>query len=365
LEGSKLDQVFDLADVTGLDLFVEDAEPVTWQGRRSLRIKNGLALVRGVVSGDASLELDLGVEAGPAYPGIAFRAADSRNYELVYVQPHTSGGWDAVQYDPVFNGGNTWQVFNGPRYQAAGEVPSGRYITLRLDLCGDRAGVSIIDPAGGSQTDRGPVLAIARLAHRRPRGRLGVWTFRPAYFAQMRVGEVDRSRLGTPAAPPPLPDDLVRTWLLRGVGPVEVEENGTLNLGRYLADVKEAHLEREFAASGPAEVKVSFGFSDEIELLVDGARVFTGVNTWSDGDTRQSRGYIELASNVARVPVGPGRHSIEAILRSLEPFGWGMALALSGLGVKQLPISGAITNGRLASRRGPSASQALGEGEEG
>jgi len=68
----------------------------------------------------------------PCYPGIAFRVKDPGDLELAYVVPHASGQWDAIQYDPVFNGSNTWQVYHGPPYQAAATVPTGEWLTLRV-----------------------------------------------------------------------------------------------------------------------------------------------------------------------------------------------------------------------------------------
>ena len=103
----------DLADAAAVDVFADKAETVEWRGRRALRVENGLVLVKDVAVGDGAVEVDLWAGPGPAYPGIAFRAADELDHELVYVQPHTSGSWDAVQYDPVFNGdywaaGRSW-----------------------------------------------------------------------------------------------------------------------------------------------------------------------------------------------------------------------------------------------------------------
>ncbi len=200
-------------DAAAVDVFAEKAETVEWRGRRTLRVENGLVLVKDVAVGDGAVEVDLWAGPGPAYPGIAFRAADELDHELVYVQPHTSGSWDAVQYDPVFNGVNTWQVFNGPRYQAQAEVPSDRWFTLRVDVVGLRAAVTLMEGAeraGGGRraapsrsTLPAPALAAAHLVHERRAGRVGVWTYRPAYFAELRVGEAESTTAWSSPAPTP------------------------------------------------------------------------------------------------------------------------------------------------------------------
>lgn len=278
--------------------------------------------MQGIVVEDAALEVDIGTDR-PAYPGIAFRVADADNFELVYVQPHTSGQWDAVQYDPVFRGVNTWQIFNGPRYQGQANVPSGTWLTLRLDVVGSRVAVSI--------GDQRP-LTVQGLAHGRPSGSIGVWTYRPAYFSELRLSEPDPARFG-PASPPPAPDEgTVTRWWLDGYGSVSVEENGTLNLNRYLPGGAGNHamLRKEFSVNGSGTLVLRFGFSDELDLLVDETRVFTGTHRFTGFQGRYSRGYIEPGASVVRVPVTPGRHVLSARLSAAEPFGWGMVLSLRG-----------------------------------
>ena len=125
-----------------LDIHATQAEVVTWQGRQVLRLEDGLALVPDHRLMNASIEVLVGAD-GPAYPGVAFRLADVLNFELAYAVPHVSGEWDALQYDPVFHGSNTWQVYHGPSYQRAARVPTGRWFRLKVDFCGDRAAVSV------------------------------------------------------------------------------------------------------------------------------------------------------------------------------------------------------------------------------
>ena len=95
-----------LTNPLDLEIRAAQAEAVTWQGREALRLENGLVLIPGHRATDASIEVLIGTD-GPAYPGIAFRAADVLNFELAYAVPHVSGQWDALQYDPVFHGSNT------------------------------------------------------------------------------------------------------------------------------------------------------------------------------------------------------------------------------------------------------------------
>jgi hypothetical protein len=70
-----------LTNLLDLEIHAAQAEVVPWQGREALRLENGLALVPGRRTTDASIEVPIGAD-GPAYPGVAFRVADVLNFEL-------------------------------------------------------------------------------------------------------------------------------------------------------------------------------------------------------------------------------------------------------------------------------------------
>jgi hypothetical protein len=123
----------DLTDVGRLSVHATEAKVVEWNGRRVLKLVDGLALVPGLETRDVSIEVWIGAEA-PAYPGVAFRAVDVSNFELVYGVPHVSRLWDAVQYDPAFYGSNTSQLYNGPLYQQEALVPTDDWFVEGLGV---------------------------------------------------------------------------------------------------------------------------------------------------------------------------------------------------------------------------------------
>lgn len=319
-----MSRTYDLTRLDSLEINAASADVVEWNGRPALRLESGLALLKDLVAGDASVEVDLGADGG-CYAGIAFRAADSADYELLYAQPHTSGLWDALQYDPVFRGTNTWQVFNGPRYQQTAEIPTGRWFTLRLDMAGARA---------VARVGAGAPLVVENLVHGRQVGRLGIWTFRPAYFGGLRIAEPDPALAGYAPARLEVEPGTVMAWTLEGVGQVTAEENGTVNLARFLAPLPgaEAVLSTALEAPAASEATLRFGFSDQLRLYLDGERIYEGEHTFKGfavpGD-RGARGYIEPGMAVVRVPLAAGRHVLSARVKATEPpFGWGLHLAV-------------------------------------
>jgi hypothetical protein len=315
----------DLADLEQLDLHASEAEAVEWRGRRALRL-NGVAWVRGVELADATIEVDICAEE-PAYPGIAFRGADGLNFELAYAVPHCSSLWDALQYDPVFHGSNTWQLYNGEGYQMAATVPTGQWFHLQVDVQGQRAAVSV---------NGQPPLVVPQLAHEPTSGRVGIWTYQPAYFSNLRL---------LPPQPMPdsgsglvLPPGTLMEWFVDGFGRVECEPSGVLNLSRRLpASLGQVTLRRRFELPAAAEVELAFGFSDELSLELDSEAGFTGTHTFKGFDSYQERGYVDLNAHTVHLPLEPGLHQLSATLKVTEPFGWGMILALRGEGIQLLP----------------------------
>ena len=315
---------FDLHD---LEIRADRADFVTWEGREALRLENGLALVDGHGLKDARVEVLVGTE-GPAYPGIAFRVADVLNHELAYAVPHVSGQWDTLQYDPVFHGSNTWQLYHGPGYQREAQVPTGRWFRLEADFCGDRAAVAI---------DGQPPLIVPQLARSTPTGAIGLWTFRPAYFSDLHV-VVYRGEPVPSANPPRPPLGCIETWFLDGFGVVAAEPNGVVNLNRYLpVSTKTARLVRRFQAFEEQEVAFKFGFSDQLSLELDGSVVYRGENTFGGFENRAARGYVEMGTASHRQILPAGNHSLAAELEVTEGFGWGILLTASRPGLHWLP----------------------------
>jgi hypothetical protein len=316
-----------LIDLHKLDFYGGQAETVTWQGRQALRLEAGLALIPHNRMQDASLELLVGVE-GPAYPGVAFRVADILNYELAYAVPHVSGQWDALQYDPVFHGSNTWQVYHGPGYQQEAQIPTGGWFRLNVDWCGQRAAVSV---------DGGSPLLVDPVAHPISAGGLGLWTYRPAYFTDLNISPCDG--IETPIVETPkTAEGVVENWLVEDYGVAACEPNGVVNLNRYLPhSMRKIRLVRSFELLEETKVGFEFGFSDALTLELDGEALFEGENKFTGFADRASRGYAELGVGSIQVRLGSGRHHLAADLESSEEFGWGFTLAAHGNRLRWMP----------------------------
>jgi hypothetical protein len=305
---------------------------ITWQGREGLRLSGQgacLALLPELSLAQGRIEVDIGTD-GPAFAGIVFRAFDTHNYELAYAQPHTSGRWDALQYDPVFHGSNTWQLYHGPGAQQVAQVPTGAWFRLSAEFRGKQAIVRL-----GEQ----PPLFIHRLAHGYPSGMAGLWTYLPAIFANLRIWDdlPDFVRYSFPTPPEPPASGTLMEWFLDGFGEVTCEPSGILNLNRYLpGGGEQVYLRRWIEMEEDGNLSFSFGFSDELSLRVDEQEVFNGSNLFHNSPHWSERGYVSMDSRVTQT-LTKGQHRLTAALQSKEGFGFGVALAIEGNGYSLVP----------------------------
>jgi hypothetical protein len=306
----------------------EKAETVEWQGHRALKL-NGLALLPALALTEGHIEVQIGTD-GAAYPGIVYRAVDVLNYELAHAQPHTSGQWDTLQYDPVFHGCNTWQLYHGSAYQRTAAVPTGAWFKFSIDFKDQSALIHVGDQAP---------LFVSRLAHPHLNGLIGLWTYLPAHFCDLRVTPLENDLL--PAAPSqPIDSGNIHTWFAEGFGSIGCEPTGILNLNRYFpADLGEVRLTRLIDVATEGSIGLEVGFSDELTLQIDDQVLFTGHNLFQGMSADwATRGYVEPTTYLRHTLV-PGQHRLTAILKNTEFFGWGLIVNLLGDNFKLLSAS--------------------------
>jgi hypothetical protein len=316
------------------EFYLRDPAPemVRWQGREALRLSGQgacLALIPDLSLAQGRVEVDIAAE-GVSYPGIVFRAGDTCNYELAYAQPHTSGKWDALQYDPVFHGSNTWQLYHGAGAQQAAQAPINDWFRLSVEFRGPQAIVRV-----GEQAP----LFIHCLAHGFPSGRVGVWSYLPAYFANLRVWDdlPDFAVHSFPTPPGVAARGTIMEWFLEGYGMVSCEPGGILNLNRYLpVPLQPVRLVREMEMPAAGNLTFNIGFSDVLNLQVDEQVIFSGENLFHNSPHWVERGYVNMDQQVS-IPLSQGRHRILADLQATEYFGFGLALKIEGAQFLLLP----------------------------
>jgi hypothetical protein len=93
---------------------------------------------------DGVIDVDVATPASRGFFGIQFRIAGN-NCEWVYLRQHKSGYPDAMQYTPVLNTGLNWQIYNGPGFTGAVDIPKDVWFHLRLEVSGAQAKLYVKD----------------------------------------------------------------------------------------------------------------------------------------------------------------------------------------------------------------------------
>ena len=158
------------------------AKPVDYQGRKCLFLDGGTAVVKDLELRDGVVDVDVSTPATRGFFGIQFRIAnDGANSEWVYLRQHKSGQPDAMQYTPVLNTGLNWQLYNGPGFTGAVDIPKDVWFHLRLEVVGAQAKLYVKDMEN-------PALVMSDLKTGIQKGQLGLAVLIGAtYFSNFEV----------------------------------------------------------------------------------------------------------------------------------------------------------------------------------
>ena len=122
------------------------AKATEYQGRKCLLLDSGAAVLKDFEMRDGVLDVDVATSAKRGFFGFDFRLdKDGINYEEVYLRQHKSGLPDAMQYTPVLNTGRNWQIYNGPGFTGAVDIPRDEWFHLRLEVTGAQAKLYVKD----------------------------------------------------------------------------------------------------------------------------------------------------------------------------------------------------------------------------
>lgn len=123
-----------------------EAKVTEYQGRKCLLLDGGAAILKDFEMRDGVIDVDVATSANHGFFGFDFRLdPDGVNYEEVYLRQHESGYPDAMQYTPILNTGRNWQLYNGPGFTDAVDIPKGAWFHLRLVVTGAQAKLYVKD----------------------------------------------------------------------------------------------------------------------------------------------------------------------------------------------------------------------------
>jgi hypothetical protein len=317
-----------------------DAEVVDHLGRKAL---SGTAILRDVEFHNGVIEVDIAGDGFiRSYPGIIFRRQSDADYERFYIRPHRGNGLmdDALQYVPTINGVAGWQLYSGEGFTAAGVIPSGEWVHLRIEIHAAQGRVYL----GDSEE---PALVIHELKHGDSRGAIGVMGQRnqPAYFSNFKYRSDDDLQFDAPPekiAPLGMITewelsrsfkhseiDIERTPSAQGLKnlkwrKVHCEPSGLLDVSRFIkrtpGEPDWVWARKIIHAEADRTMELSFGYSDYISIFLNGNLLFTANSAYRSRDP----GFVGIIglNDALHLPLEEGENELLFLVG--ESFGgWG------------------------------------------
>ena len=339
-----------------------EAKVGEYLGRKSLLLDGGAATLKDFVLRDGTIDVDVATPAARGFFGIQFRIAeDEKNAEWVYLRQHKSGLPDAMQYTPVLNTGLNWQIYNGPGFTGAVDIPKTEWFHLRLEITGAQAKLYVKDMEK-------PALAMNDLKSGISKGQVALAVLLgETYFSNFEV----RTTADAPWVRnlPPTPPGTLTRWKIspsydasarnaeRPLSPadssaiewqeVEAEPPGVVVLYRY----REApHLQVAFASDFSKRLepqagtkllyartdldcdrdqlrKMYLGYSDEVSVFLNGRILFRGRSAQNFRDPG-FLGIMNPENDAVYLPLKKGANELLLAISELGG-GWGFICRLA------------------------------------
>jgi hypothetical protein len=338
------------------------AKVAEYQGRQSIFLDGGGATLKDLEMRDGVIDVDVATPATRGFFGIQFRI-DGDNAEWVYLRPHKSGAPDAMQYTPVLATGLNWQLYNGPGFTGAVDIPRDQWFHLRLEVAGAQAKLYVKD------MDK-PALVMTDLKSGIQKGQVALAALTGAtYFSNFEVRP-------TPDAPwerhqPPMPPGTLTRWsispaydalarnLERPLSPaeshaivwqdVEAEPPGFVVLDRYrpaphprvtFANDFSKRLDpqpgmkvlyaRTTIQSEREQVKrLLIGYSDDVSVFLNGRILYRGRSAQNFRDPA-FLGIVNPENDAVYLPLRKGSNELMLAVSELGG-GWGFICRLTDL----------------------------------
>lgn len=187
--------------------FEGKAKTAEYLGRKCIQIDGGGALLKDFELRDGIIDVDVATPANRGFFGLQFRMTpDGASSEFIYLRQHKSGLPDAMQYTPVLNTGLNWQLYSGPGFISAVDIPKGVWFHMRLEVAGAQAKFFVHD------MDK-PVLVMDDLKSGVQKGQVALAVLiGETYFSNFQVRETPP--VAWERHPPRIPAGTLTKWNL-------------------------------------------------------------------------------------------------------------------------------------------------------
>jgi len=333
-----------------------------YQGRKSIMLDGGAAFLKDFEMRDAIIDFDVSTPANRGFFGVQFRIdSTGTSGEYIYLRQHYSGQPDAMQYTPFFGAGLNWQLYNGPGFTGAVDIPQNEWFHVRIVVKGAQAYLYVTDM-------NTPALVMSDLKSGVERGMLALAVITGAtYFSNFEIQSThdaawQREQLT-------IPPGILTGW---GLSPsydavstdperpltaseidtipwqmVEAEAPGFVAILRYrFAPGIRASFMNDFSKrlesqpgskivyarciinseSGGVK-KLNIGYSDEVSVFLNGQILYRGRSSQNFRDTRYL-GIVDPESEAVYLPLKKGENELILAVTEIAGGGWGFICRL-------------------------------------
>ncbi len=337
------------------------AEAAEFLGRKCLLLDGGAAVVKDLEMRDGVVDLDVATPAARGFFGIQFRiSGDGANAEWVYLRQHKSGLPDAMQYTPVLNTGLNWQLYNGPGFTGAVDIPRDVWFHLRLEVAGAQAKLYVADMEK-------PALVMDDLKSGVQEGQVALAVLTGAtYFSNVEIRTTPDAAWARHQ--PPMPPGALTRWSLspsydalernleQPLSPseissirwqeVEAEPPGLVAVNRYRESphprvsfandfskrmepqpgMKVVYARTTVESDRDRVRKLAIGYSDDVSVFLNGQILFRGRSAQNFRDPG-FLGIVSPENDAVYLPLKKGRNELVLAVSELGG-GWGFVCRL-------------------------------------
>lgn len=342
------------------------AKVAEYQGRKCLYLDGGAAVLKDFEMRDGVIDVDVATTAVRGFFGFDVRIDEQgANYEEIYLRTHKSGLPDAMQYTPVLHTGRNWQIYNGPGFTGAVDIPKATWFHLRLELTGAQAKLYVRE-----MDQAKPALVMNDLKSGVQKGQVALYVLTGAtYFSNFEIRT-------TPDAPwerhlPAMPPNTLTKWSLspsydalsrnleRPLPPsessaipwqdVEAEPPGFVVIYRYRQaphprvtfqtdfstrlqpqpGMKVVYARTTIDSDRDRVKKLAIGYSDDVSVFLNGKILYRGRSAQSFRDPG-FLGIVNPENDAVYLPLKKGSNELMLAVSDLGG-GWGFICLLTDL----------------------------------
>jgi hypothetical protein len=333
-----------------------------FMGRTSMYVDGGIAILDHFELRDGVLDVDVATSAARGFFGFMVRVDSLGSLgEEIYLRTHESGQADAMQYTPILNTGRNWQLYNGPGFTGAVDIPRNEWFHLRLVVTGAQAKLYVKDMGT-------PALVMDDLKSGARSGQVAIYSLTGAtYFSNFEIRR-------TPDAPwqrhlPPMAPGAITKWslspsydalardlerpLTRAESDtmrwqdVEAEPPGLVPINRYRQSphprvsfqsdfstrlqpqpgMRVVYARTHIASDREQVRKLMIGYSDDVSVFLNGKILWRGRSAQAFRDPR-FLGIVNPENDTVYLPLKQGDNELVLAVSELGG-GWGYICRLA------------------------------------